>query len=97
MDTISKMLVTFDPAKNARNVAERGIPFRLALRFEWSAALIGEDIRRNYGEKRLQALGFIGERLHMLVFTPRPPALHVISLRWANDRERIKYAAQAKP
>ena len=95
--TINKMHVTFDPAKNARNVAERGIPFRLALRFEWSTALIGEDMRKNYGEKRLQALGFIGERLHMLVFTPRPPALHVISLRWANERERTKYAAQAKP
>ena len=94
--TIKEMLVTFDPAKNARNVAERGIPFRLALRLEWSTALIGEDTRKNYGEKRFQALGFIGERLHMLVFTPRPPALHVISLRWANDRERNKYAAQAK-
>ena len=90
------MLVTFDPAKNARNVAERGIPFRLSRRLEWSTALIGEDTRKNYGEKRFQAPGFIGERLHMLVFTPRPPALHVISLRWANDRERTQYATQAK-
>ena len=92
--TINDMLVTFDPPKNARNVAERGIPFRLALRFEWSTALIGEDKRKDYGEKRLQALGFVGDKLHMLVFTPRPPALHVISLRWANDRERTKYATQ---
>ena len=94
--TINDMLVTFDPPKNARNVAERGIPFRLALRLEWSTALIGEDTRKDYGEKRLQALGFIGDKLHMLVFTPRPPALHVISLRWANDRERTKYAAQTQ-
>ena len=94
--TINEMLVTFDPPKNARNVAERGIPLRLALRLEWSTALIGEDTRKNYGEKRFQALGFIGNRLHMLVFTPRPPALHVISLRWANDRERTKYAAQTQ-
>ena len=92
--TINDMLVTFDPPKNARNVAERGIPFRLALRLEWSTALIGEDTRKGYGEKRFQALGFIEDKLHVLVFTPRPPALHVISLRWANDRERTKYAAQ---
>ena len=90
------MVVTFDPEKNARNVAARSIPFRLALRLDWSTALVAEDTRRDYGEKRFQALGLIGERLHMLVFTPRPPAMHVISLRWANDRERTKYAAQAE-
>ena len=90
------MLVTFDPAKNARNVAERGIPFRLALRLEWGTALVAEDIRKNYGERRFQALGFIGERLHVLIFTPRAASLHVISLRWANLRERTKYAAQAE-
>ena len=90
------MLVTFDPPKNARNVAERGIPFRLALRFEWSTALIGEDTRKDYGENRFQALGYVGDKLHMLVFTLRLPALHVISLRWANDRERTKYAAQTQ-
>ena len=94
--TIKDMLVTFDPPKNARNVAERGIPFRLALRLEWSTALIAEDTRKAYGEKRFQTLGFIGDKLHMLVFTPRPPALHVISLRWANDRERKKYASQTQ-
>jgi uncharacterized protein len=96
VDTINSMLVTFDPSKNARNVAERGIPFRLALRFEWTTALIGEDTREDYGERRFQALGFVGDKLHMLVFTPRPPALHVISLRWANERERRKYAAQTQ-
>ena len=94
--TLNDMLVTFDPPKNARNVAERGIPFRLALRLEWSTALLGEDTRKDYGERRFQALGFIGDKLHMLVFTPRPPALHVISLRWANNRERTKYAAQTQ-
>ena len=90
------MLVTFDPPKNARNIAERGIPFRLALRMDWTTALVAEDTRKEYGEKRYQAVGSIGDRLHVLVFTPRPPALHVLSLRKANDRERTKYAAQTQ-
>ena len=90
------MLVTFDPPKNLLNIAVRGIPFRLALRLEWSTAFVAEDTRKDYGERRFQALGFIGDRLHMLVFTPRLPALHVISLRWANERERTRYAAQTK-
>lgn len=39
----------------------------------------------------------IGDRLHMLVFTPREGAVHVISLRKANERERTRYAAQTRP
>ena len=52
-----------------------------------------EDIRRPYPERRFQALGLIGEHLHMLVFTPRKGAVHVISLRRANTRERSRHAA----
>ncbi len=91
------MPVTFDPAKSERNVAERGIPFSMASDFDWSTALVAEDTRRNYGERRFQAVGFIGERLHVLVFTPRDQDVHVISLRRANERERKRYAAQSKP
>ena len=60
-------------------------------------ALIVEDTRRDYDEKRYQALGMIGEDLHMLVFTPRDGAVHVISLRRANHRERTRHATQAEP
>ncbi|MNE51790.1 hypothetical protein D3C80_1464360 [compost metagenome] len=50
-----------------------------------------EDLRRDYGERRFQVLGYIGERLHALVFTPRDGAVHVISLRKANSREVKRY------
>jgi uncharacterized protein len=46
------------------------LPFALAEDFDWSCALIAEDTREDYKEKRYQALGFIEEHLHMLVFTP---------------------------
>jgi uncharacterized protein len=91
------MPVTYDPAKSERNEAERGLAFSLVEEFDWSAALIAEDTRRDYDEQRYQALGMIGEYLHMLVFTPRDGAVHVISLRRANHRERTRYAAQAEP
>jgi len=91
------MPVSYDPAKSERNEAERGLSFDLAEEFAWSSALIAEDTRKDYEERRYQALGFIGEHLHMLVFTPRGGAVHVISLRRANQRERTRYAAQAKP
>ena len=91
------MLVSYDPAKSERNEAQRGLAFDLAEELDWSSALIAEDTRKDYEERRYQALGFIGEHLHMLVFTPRGSAVHVISLRRANQRERMRYAGQAKP
>ena len=86
--------VSFDPAKNERNIASRGISFEVAERFEWDTAMIAEDLRRAYGERRFQALGFISGRLHAMVFTPRAGKIHVISLRKANRREMRRYEAE---
>jgi uncharacterized protein len=87
--------ITFDVSKSERNVATRGISFERTADFAWDGALIKEDLRRPYGERRFQALGLIGERLFMLVFTPRDGKVHVISLRKANKREVKRYEAQA--
>ncbi len=89
------MDITFDANKSERNIATRGISFARAADFVWDGALITEDLRKAYGERRFQALGLIGERLYMLVFTPRDGKVHVISLRKANEREGRQYEAQA--
>lgn len=89
------MDISFDPAKDARNLATRGLSFARAADFEWETAVIKEDLRRDYGERRFQALGLIEDRLHMLVFTVRIATIHVISLRKANDRE-IRCYEEAK-
>lgn len=92
------MDIVFDPAKDARNIVSRGLSFARAADFDWACALVLEDSRREYGEPRFQALGFIDDRLHMLVFTPRAGKIHVISLCKANDREMRRYEeAQTKP
>ena len=88
--------IRFDPAKNATNIASRGLSFELVEQMEWATALIQEDTRKAYGERRFQVLGFIGERLHALVFTPREGKVHVISLRKANSREVKRYAKTPK-
>jgi uncharacterized DUF497 family protein len=85
------MDVSFDPAKDARNVALRGISLARAMDFDWSSALVVEDRRQDYGEPRYQAPGLIEERLHMLIYTPRAGRIHIISLRKANDREVRRY------
>ena len=85
------MAITYDPDKHARNTALRGISFDQAADFDWSSALVVEDLRKDYGERRFQVSGFIEGRLHMLVFTPRGVDTHVISLRKANKREVKRY------
>jgi uncharacterized DUF497 family protein len=77
--------IVYDPGKNEKNIALRGISFDQASAFDWSGALIVEDKRKDYKEPRFQAFGFIEERLHVLVFTP------VISLRKANERGVKRY------
>lgn len=77
------------------NPRDCGLPFTLVEQLDWSAALIEEDVRKDYGERRYRALGFIGDRLHAVVFTPRADKVHVISLRKANQREVKIYAQNA--
>jgi uncharacterized DUF497 family protein len=83
---------TADPVKNARNLAERGIDLvDGAKAFDFGTAVSAVDDRKNYGEVREVAAGFIGPRLHILVFTMRGGICHVISLRKANKREIWRY------
>lgn len=97
MDTIKAGKISFDQAKNAANIRERGLPFSLVQdEFDWATAQVIEDIRRDYGERRYRALGFIGARLHAVVYTPRANGMHVISLRKANRREERRYASKTE-
>lgn len=91
MGTIIHVKITFDPPKNAANIQNRGLPFQRVEELDWASAVIIEDTRHDYGEKRFRAFGYIGERLYAVVFTPRGDAVHVISFRKGNGREKIHY------
>lgn len=81
------MRIPFDPAKNERNLAERGLSFDLVADLEWDTALAEE--RYEAGVRRTTPSRTRPSR--------RPPAcgghpysdeaVHVISFRKANDRE----------
>jgi uncharacterized DUF497 family protein len=90
------VIIEFDLAKSERNARKRGLPFERADEFEWDTALIIEDTRRNYGEPRFRAFGFIGDRMHALVYTPRESGVRVISLRKANRREERNYEKETE-
>lgn len=97
MSTINGVNISFDPAKSASNERERGLPFSLVEQLDWSDAVIKEDDRKDYGERRYRVLGFIGDRLHAVVFTPRAGKMHVISLRKANKREVKQHEQKTQP
>ena len=81
----------FDPAKDAKNIKERGISLALAPMLFDSLLDVVEDDRRDYGEKRFVAYGEIAGRLFVCVFTDREKVRRVISLRKANSRESKAY------
>ena len=91
------MRISYDPAKNRRNIDERSLPFDEAAAFEFDSALIHTDERADYGEVRYVALGLLRGRLHVLCFAEAPDGIRVISFRKANSREVSRYAKVQAP
>ena len=90
------MKIEFDDDKNAKNIRERGISFELAADFDLKTARIWPDTRKDYGEDRYIALGYIADRLFSMAFTNRDDVIRIISLRKANPREVRNYEQHAQ-
>ncbi len=85
------MRITYDIAKHVRNIALRGLSFKRAAEFNFETALLSVDDRKEYGETRHVAIGYLDDRLHVLCFTQEGSATRVISFRKANKREAQHY------
>lgn len=83
--------ITFDPAKRQTALSERGLNFADAAIVFAGPTITVQDTRRDYGETRYQTVGFLADRMVMIVWTPRNEARHVISMRKCNDREKAIY------
>ena len=84
------MRITYDPAKQKRTLADRGVDFADAeIVFSGPTFTLTDD-RRPYGEDRYQTYGLLAGRLVLVVWTPRDHTRHVISMRKCNDREKAK-------
>ncbi len=91
------MNITYDPAKDASNIALRGLSFERVAEFEFETAVFTVDARRDYGEIRHRALGFLDGRLHALVLVETAEGIRVISFRKANKREVQRYEQANQP
>jgi len=83
------MGVTYDPAKNERNIRERGLSFERAADLDFETALIANYTR--HGEMRRIAVGYLDKRLHLLCYIPKPDGIRVVSFRKTNKREAKLY------
>lgn len=90
------MEVSFDPAKSERNVLERGLSFDRVRDFDFGTAAYWVDSRRDYPEMRYVALGYLDNRLHVMVFQETRDGIRVISFRKANEREGKKHGLAQK-
>jgi hypothetical protein len=80
---------TYDPAKNERNIRERGLSFDRAADFDFETAVFNTEIRK--GEIRRVAVGYLDKRLHLLCYIPQSDGIRVISFRKTNAREARRH------
>lgn len=83
------MGITYDPAKNERNIRDRGLSFDRAADFDFEGAAYLTEVRK--GEMRRVAVGYLDKRLHLLCYIPEPDGIRVISFRKTNKREAKRY------
>lgn len=82
------MNITFDAGKDAINQQKHGVSLADAAYFEWDSSIVMADTRRDYGEERYIAFGYLNNRIYCVVFTDRAgDERRIISLRKANSRE----------
>jgi uncharacterized protein len=86
------MRITFDPAKRAKTLGDRGLDFEDAALVFAGATFEIEDLRKDYGETRIICYGLLAGRMVVIGYVPRGNTRHVFSMRKANGREKERIA-----
>lgn len=90
------MRFTWDARKSARNLRERGFDFEFATQVFDQPTVERQDTRRDYGERRMIALGLAQGIPLTVVYTDRVEVggevnRRIISARKSDRRERQTY------
>ena len=85
------MRITFDPAKRAKTLVERGLDFADAAVVFSGPRIEFEDARRDYGEQRMLCFGLLRDSLVLVGYVVRGDTRHVFTMRKCNDREKATY------
>jgi len=85
--------ITYDSEKRKRTLAERGLDFEDAPLVFAGVTVELDDLREDYGERRVICYGWLAARLVVVGYTPRGTVRHIFSMRKANAREQAKLAS----
>lgn len=80
--------ITWTEAKRARTLQERGLDFADAEAVLLGRQFTGPTHGGKTGEERFVTAGFLNNRMVVVVWTPRGPARHIISMRYAHAKEK---------
>jgi uncharacterized protein len=86
------MQIAYDPIKRAQTLQERGLDFEDAKWVFLGLTLEIDDLRKDYGERRILCFGLLAGRMVVVGYTPRGVVRHVFSMRKANQREQTRLA-----
>lgn len=91
---MSFIKISFDPAKRDWTLQERGLAFEDAESVFEGRCINWPDRRFDYGEDRIVSVGYLGQRMVVIVWMQRGDMRHIISMRKANAREIKIYTPQ---
>lgn len=73
------MIIEFDTVKREKTLQERGLDFADAGKVFAGRHFLARDDRFDYGEERFITVGFLADRIVVMVWTPRNDARRIIS------------------
>lgn len=86
------MKFEWDEEKNKENIRKHGFDFADAWEIFEAPMRTALDLRKDYGEDRWNGIGFLGNRIVVVIFTYRNEnTIRMISLRKALKNERKKF------
>jgi len=85
--------ITYDPAKREQTILDRGLDFEDAPEVFRGVTVEIDDVRKDYGERRIICFGLLEGRLVVVGYIPRGSTRHVFSMRKANGREKARLAS----
>lgn len=87
----------WDEEKNKENIRKHGFDFADAWEVFEAPMLTAVDLREDYGEERWNGIGFLGNRVVVVIYTYSDElTIRIISLRKALKHERQKFEKAIK-
>lgn len=84
-------MVTYDEAKRLANLRKHGIDLAQCAPVFDAPLQSDEDKRMAYGEQRLKSLGWLNDRVVVLIWAEREAGPHLISCRYGDKHETNHY------